>query len=162
MRCVRTVQYSFSLNGDIIGAVTPSRGLRKGDPLSPYLFVLCAQGLSSLLIAAEARKAITGVRIASTCPSISHLFFADDSLIFFKATEADCSGIRNCLLQYEVASGQLINFEKSSLSFSPDNAQITADSNKMRLFIPVSQGHEIYLRLPTFSLRSKKLQFRFD
>lgn len=63
------------------------------------------------------RKLISGVSIASSRPPISHLFFADDSLVFFKATW-NCARIHHCLYLYEKASGQLINFEKSSLSFS--------------------------------------------
>ncbi|XP_073138031.1 uncharacterized protein [Henckelia pumila] len=90
MRCVRSVNYSFRLNGEIIGKVNPSRGSRQGDPLSPFLFVLCAQGLSSIFSSFEARKLISGVRLATSCPPISHLLFADDSLIFFKATLEEC------------------------------------------------------------------------
>ncbi|XP_073137107.1 uncharacterized protein [Henckelia pumila] len=63
------------------------RGIRQGDPLSPYLFALCAHGLSSLFIDHEARQLFSGVRITSSAPSFSHLFFADDSLIFFEGHE---------------------------------------------------------------------------
>lgn len=89
MRCVTSVTYSFRINHSIFGTLGPTRGLRQGDPLSPYLFVLCAQGLSHLIAKSMERKLIRGVRIANTCPVISHLFFADDSLIFFKATCED-------------------------------------------------------------------------
>ncbi|XP_075475824.1 uncharacterized protein LOC142513002 [Primulina tabacum] len=161
MRCVRSVKYSIALNGDIIDHVNPGRGLRQGDPLSPFLFVLCAQGLSSILSSFESRKLITGVRIANSSPQISHLFFADDSLIFLKATISDCLNLRQCLSLYKKASGQLINFEKSSLSFSPNTDPVIADQIKRVLYISTTQGHDIYLGLPTFSLRSKKLQFRY-
>lgn len=161
IRCVHTVKYSFALNGEIIGKVNPGKGLRQGDPLSLYLFVICAQGLSSLFYAHEARNLFSGVRIASSCPSISHLFFAEDSLIFFRAIVNDCEGIRNCLSLYERALGQLISYEKSALSFSPNTKEETANSIKTMLSISIMQGHEIYLGLPTLSLRSKNLQFRY-
>ncbi|XP_057770939.1 uncharacterized protein LOC130990727 [Salvia miltiorrhiza] len=63
MRCVRTVSFSFLLNRTVYGVFKPSRGLRQGDPLSPFLFVICAQGFSSLLKHYERRNMISGVPI---------------------------------------------------------------------------------------------------
>ncbi|KAL5557113.1 hypothetical protein UlMin_039349 [Ulmus minor] len=74
MRCVSSVSYSFILNGQVQGALTPNRGIRQGDPLSPYLFVICAHGFFELLIDFERKKLFKGVKIATSCPSITHLF----------------------------------------------------------------------------------------
>ncbi|XP_073317203.1 uncharacterized protein [Primulina huaijiensis] len=119
------------------------------------------KGLSALISTLAARGSIHGVRIASTCPILTHLFFADDSIVFFRATEADCVGVKECLKAYELASGQVINFEKSGLSFTPNTEPTLVDRIKYSLSIPVVQGHEVYLRLPTFSLRNKKVQFSY-
>lgn len=89
------------------------------------------------------------------------LFFAYDNLVFFKATEGDCAGIRHCLSIYEKASGQLINFEKSSLSFSPNTAEVVANRIKSLLSISIAQGHDVYLGIPTFSMRNEKMQCRY-
>ncbi|XP_073133915.1 uncharacterized protein [Henckelia pumila] len=161
MSCISSVSYSFKVNQHELGNLIPGRGIRQGDPLSPYLFALCAQGLSAMLSSFESQGCFKGVRIASSCPSLSHLFFAEDSLIFFKAEMEDCQSIAECLKNYERASGKVINFEKSALSFTPNTVPAMVNRIKSELTIPVVQGHEIYLGLPTFSLRSKKVQFSY-
>jgi hypothetical protein len=85
MLCVETVDYSVILNGSMIGPVVPGRGLRQGDPLSPYLFILCAEGLSALIRKAEGRGDIHGVKICRNAPIVSHLLFADDCFLFFSS-----------------------------------------------------------------------------
>jgi hypothetical protein len=49
MACVTTVNYSVIVNGNVVGKIFPSRGLRQGDPISPYLFIMCAEVFSALL-----------------------------------------------------------------------------------------------------------------
>jgi hypothetical protein len=80
MECIRTVQYSILLDGVPKGYIIPSRGLRQGDPLSPYLFLLCAEGLSALLKKSSLVGRLKGLQTSRLGPWVSHLFFADDSL----------------------------------------------------------------------------------
>ena len=86
MSCITTVTYSVLINGVAQGCILPSRGLRQGDPLSPYLFLLCADGFSSLINNAIRNNMLSGVSICRGCPMVTHLFFADDSLLFCKAS----------------------------------------------------------------------------
>jgi len=79
------------VNGGLTEQISPSRGLRQGDPLSPYLFLLCAEGFSGLINDAEARGIIQGVTICARAPSITHLLFADDSLLLLKANEENAA-----------------------------------------------------------------------
>ena len=79
MTCVQSVKYKIRFNNQETDSFIPSRGLRQGDPLSPYLFLLCAEGLSSLLAHKEEVRGIEGVRVCRNAPSVSHLLFADDS-----------------------------------------------------------------------------------
>ncbi|KAL0429893.1 UNVERIFIED_CONTAM: putative mitochondrial protein [Sesamum radiatum] len=84
--CVSFVSYSIILGGRQFGNITPRRGLRQGDLLSPYLFLLCTDALTSLISKAEAKGDIRGIQICREAPSISHLLFADDTLICCQAT----------------------------------------------------------------------------
>ncbi|KAK0591976.1 hypothetical protein LWI29_011174 [Acer saccharum] len=93
MNCVSTVCFSFAINGEVCGSVKPSRGLRQGCPLSPYLFLLCAKSLSSVINAVVRDSSLSGFQCKRAGPTISHLFFADDSLLFSKATDRDCTNI---------------------------------------------------------------------
>lgn len=85
MECISTVSYSVNINGEKKGYIKPTRGIRQGDPLSPYLFLICVEGFSSLLKLAKDRHKISGMKIAKEGPCLTHLFFADDSLISCKA-----------------------------------------------------------------------------
>lgn len=105
MNYVTTVRYSFNINSRIMGNLKPSRGLRQGDPLSPYLFVICTQGLSTILEYERIHGGLQGLHMASGSPMITHLFFANDSLVFFKATKENTDLIKNYLSRYERASG---------------------------------------------------------
>ena len=105
MKCVSTVSYRIKVNGDYSNKIYPQRGLRQGDPLSPYLFILCAEGLSALLQKAEEQGRIEGIRVCREAPRINHLFFADDSLILMRAYKGDAQELKRILQVYETASG---------------------------------------------------------
>ncbi|CAN0911776.1 Transposon TX1 uncharacterized 149 kDa protein [Linum grandiflorum] len=78
MLCVKSVQYSVLVNGEWVGPIVPCRGLRQGCPLSSFLFIMCAEGLSAMIHKAAAVGHLTGTRVCRGAPSITHLLFADD------------------------------------------------------------------------------------
>ena len=118
MLCVNTVTYNFCLNGSIIGPVALKKGLRQGDPLSPYLFLLCVKSLSNAIDDGSRRGLIHGCQISPTAPTISHLLFADDSFLFFQASTVEANNIKALLVDYERSSGQSVNFLKSGIFYS--------------------------------------------
>ena len=85
MACVTSVRYSVKFNGRLLESFSPSRGLRQGDPLSPFLFLFVADALSALISKSMREEGLQGVNICRGAPVISHLLFADDSLLFFHA-----------------------------------------------------------------------------
>ena len=126
MDCVETVSYSVLLQGSPFGMIRPQCGIRQGDPISPYLFLIVAEGFSSLLRYAERSKVIHGVKVAGSAPPICHLFFADDSLLFCDARRADCVQMRSIFQLYEQASGQKINLDKYAICYSPKTPYSTS------------------------------------
>ena len=111
MMCVTTVSYSMKINGKPKGHIVLSRGIRQGDSLSPYLFLLCAEGLSTLIKKEVENGRLGRVAVCQRSPKISHLFFADDSWIFCRASLKECDALQG-------ASGQQLNRAKISLFFS--------------------------------------------
>ena len=111
LNCFTTAAYSFNVNGQHVGYVKPQRGIRQGDPLSPYLFLICAEGMSSLMHQSIQNKAITGVQVGKACPQLSHLLFADDSLFCCKASIQEAEQMKEMFAIYKRASGQAINYE---------------------------------------------------
>lgn len=120
MRCISSVSFALNINGVATGKIVPSRGLRQGDLISPYLFLLCAEGLSALIKDASDGSNISRLSLTNPRLVISHLFFADDSLIFLRADAAECCEFKRIFQLYERSSGHVVNFDKSMACFSPN------------------------------------------
>lgn len=90
MECITTVTYSILINGEPMGNIKPSRGIRQGDPLFPYLFLICSKGLHRMIQRTACNGDIKGVSICHNGPKLTHLFFVDDSLLFCRATIQEC------------------------------------------------------------------------
>lgn len=159
MSCLESVSFSFKFNDGIHGMVYPSRGIRQGCPLSPYLFILCAEALSNLLSMAVLTNQFHGLSISRGGPILSHLLFADDCLLFARATTSECSTLTGILSSYERASGQKVNMMKSEICFSKNvNVQRRGEITSL-LAVREVDRHSKYLGLPTVVGKSKKTVF---
>ena len=159
MECISTVQFKILHEGKELSPIIPQRGLRQGDPLSTYLFIICAEALSSLIQAKEKEGQIHGCKVARGAPTIAHLFFVDDCFIYFRANEYETRVVKQILGEYGIASGQRVNFTKSSISFSGN-----VDVGKKELIcfllgVGGTSDHGLYLGTPSFVGRSKKKVF---
>lgn len=148
MYCVTSVTYAVLINETAHGLIKPERGIRQGDPLSPFLFILCAEALVSLLKRAEEKCDLTGVRASVSGPAIHHLLFADDSLLLCKANKEESSELKRCLQEYGRASGQSINYQKSSIIFGAKVPPEIRTEVKDCLNIQKEGGEGTYLGLP--------------
>ncbi|XP_013739997.1 uncharacterized protein LOC106442922 [Brassica napus] len=156
MECVSSVSYTFLINGAPQGGVLPSRGLRQGDPLSPYLFILCTEVLSGLCNQARDRGTLAGIKVARGCPAINHLLFADDTMFFCRSDRASCKELTSILHRYEMASDQCINRAKSAITFSSKTLPATKENVKTALGIAKEGGIGKYLGLPEHFGRKKR------
>ena len=117
MMCVTTVSYSVLINGEPKGKIAPTRGLRQGDLISLYLFLLCAEGLLAMLRRDEFGENLRGISACRGAPRVSHLLFTDDCIVFRKASTEEGLKVTKILDNYERESGKKLNREKTSLFF---------------------------------------------
>ena len=161
MECVSTVNYSILINGEPSSIIHPAKGLKQGDPLFPFLFLFCTEGLDSLIQHAAASGQIKGVSICKKGPRLTHLFFADDSLFFCRASIAECHKIHALLCSYERVSGQQLNRSKTSLFFSKSTSPKSIAQITNFLGVQDVKQYEKYISLPTLVGRNKKASLMF-
>lgn len=150
---------SILWNGEQTDAFRPLRELCQGDPLSPYLFVLCMERLCHLIDEAVEGKKWKPIRVARGGPKLSHIYFADDLILFAEASVSRVRVIRGALEKFCSASGQKVSLEKSKIFFSKNvsrelGGQISAVSG-----ISSTHGLGKYLGMPVLHKRVNKETF---
>ncbi|PNX74486.1 cysteine-rich receptor-like protein kinase [Trifolium pratense] len=114
--CVCTTTASVLVNGSPTDEFPLQRGLRQGDLMSPFLFLLAAEGLNVLMEAMIAQNLFTGYNIGEQgSMTVSHLQFADDTLLLGVKSWANVRALRAVLVLFETMSGLKVNFNKSML-----------------------------------------------
>ena len=159
--CISFVSYSILVNGEPHGDIKPTRGLRQGNPLSPYLFLLVSEGLNGLIQQAVTVGDLRGFSLCRNGPRISHLFFADDTLLFCRAELREVQTIQNILHKYELASGQKINSSKTTLFFGKSVSLVSKNAIKNLLGVPEIKEYERYLGLPVVVGRNRRASLNY-
>ena len=113
--CLSSVSYAVLVNGNNKGWVKASRGLRQGDPLSPFLFTIVPDVLSKMLLRAEERNLFEGFRVGRNRTRVTHLQFADDTIFFSNTREEDLQTLKSLLLVFGHIFGLKVNLNKSNI-----------------------------------------------
>ena len=161
MQCVSTVSFSVLINGGKSKCFQPSRGLRQGDPLSPYLFILCQEVFLRLIDKEIAAGVISGVSMNRNGPAFMNVMYADDIMLFTKASNREVQALDACLEKYYQWSGRLVNREKSGLIFSKLVTRERKKAIKLELNMKSVHQNAIYLGAPLFTSRNRSKDFKF-
>lgn len=161
MSCISTVSSSILFNGEVLEPIYPSRGIRQGDPLSPYLFILCMEYLGQLIVEKCNAKLWQPIKASSSGPAFSHFFFADDLVLFARADGTNCFIVRDVLDEFCSLSGQTISEAKSRVYFSPNVARDTRESLSDILGFASAPSLGKYLGIPIMHPRSSSHEYNF-
>ena len=157
MNCISIVSTSILFNGGMMEPINPSRGIRQGDPLSPYIFILCMEFLGQLIEGKCNEKLWNPVKASRSEPSYSHLFFVNDLVLFAKVNQANCIVIREVLDTFCEKSGQTISESKSRVFFSPNVDMESREDMCDLLGFRVTSSIRKYLGIP-ITLRSSRIK----
>lgn len=157
--CVSSVSFTVKVNGEPGEYFCPSRGIRQEDPLSPYLFIIMANVLSSLMNKAIGDGSVKGIKLNSSCPTLSHLLFANDAIFFLDGTIMEAQNVANILNQYRFTLGQAINLNKSGIFFGKECPQQPKTNIANELRVPIIEKTGKYLGIPSDWGQTKRQMF---
>lgn len=143
-----------------MGYILPQKGLRQGDPISPYLFLICTEGFSALIRNGMEIGALHGFRVTPNGVPILHLFFVDDSVLFCDVSVEKAQGVVDVLKSNATGSGQQINMSKSLIYFGLKATKRIKKKIERTLNIQSNEGFGKYLWLQSDFGHSKKVVFK--
>lgn len=161
MLCVRSASFNVLINGSIVGYITPSRVLIQGDPMSPYLFILCTEILTRLLLRSSRQGKLKGALMSRQSLEITHVLFADDLILCGRATKKVAKEISDCLRTYCQWSGQQVNAAKLPINFSKNTPRTKAISVNPILGFQCIHEFTKHLGLPLFSSNKRTKDWQF-
>ncbi|GLU03918.1 hypothetical protein SLE2022_210890 [Rubroshorea leprosula] len=161
MSSVSSTKISILVNGDRTKSFTPSRGIRQGDPISSYIFILCMEYLSIKLFTGMASGMWKDTKAGKSNPTLSHLFFADDLIFVGKAYRENCQYLNKVLDFFCERSVQKINKEKSRILFSRNVDPNTRGSLSSLLGFRYTNDLGKYLVIPISAKKASKYNCNF-
>ena len=120
MSCVSTSAISVLFNGGALESFQPTKGIRQGNPLSLYLFILCMEVFGAMINEKCNKKLWNPIKASQGGLAFSHLFFTDDLVLFAKADRKNCVVVKEVLATFCSLSGQKVSATKTGVFFSPN------------------------------------------
>ena len=114
MGCIKSTSFTVLINGSPSTFFRPTRGIRQGFPLSPFIFLLVVDALSRLILKAKEEGNNEGVKVSSE-EEVTHTLFVDDVLFFGVGTKENPKEFAALIEKYKKATGMLVNIDKSML-----------------------------------------------
>ncbi|KAG8498575.1 hypothetical protein CXB51_004822 [Gossypium anomalum] len=148
LNCVTSVSYFVVINGKQGDCFRPSRGFCQGDPLSPYLYLICREGFSSLLKRSCNEGTFRGIKASRGGPLLAHLFIANDSFIFGQTTVESVCTIGRIIDEFASCLDQCINYETSTIFFNSNTSENTKAMVVRELGLQIIFCLDKYLGLP--------------
>ncbi|GMJ10719.1 hypothetical protein HRI_004741100 [Hibiscus trionum] len=161
MRCISSVSFTVKVNNSFSPLFRPQRGLRQGDPLSPFLFLFCTQGISAFLSDAKQHGLLPGLGASKHGPKVNHLLFADDCIVFINSKSEEAAHLKFALQTYASASGQAVNFDKSTIFYNPRTPASTRHAINSYLQVREVSNPGVYLGVPFLIGKNKTLALGF-
>ena len=161
MSCVSMVSTSIMVNDEALDSIYPSRGIRQGDPLSLYLFILCMDFLGQLIEEKCSNKLWQPIKVSQSGPAFSHLLFVDDIVFFAKEDLNNCLAIRDVLDMFCNLLGQSVSEAKSRVFFSPNVDRDTKESLSDVLGFTSTPNIGKYLGIPIRVPRASSHDYNF-
>ena len=158
---ISTTLATLLFNGDQIGEICPSYGLRQGDPILPYIFILCMEYLSTLINLKCEEGSWKKIKASHSGLGFSHTFFVDDLLLFAKTNERNVEVVVEVLDVFCKLSSLKIGKEKSKIFFSPNVTM--EDKLDIVNLTRISETHFLgkYLGFPLIHKGRRRNEFHF-
>lgn len=156
MHRVSSTSFQVILNGDLFDKFTAGRGVRQGEPLSPYICVLCMEKVSHLIQAAIEDGDWKPIISSQSGPLVSHLFFTNDLILFVEASPHQSRILKNRMDVLYAHFGQSVNFDKSKLYCSPNISKELAAKVSHICGSPLTNDLGMYLEMPLIHSRVSK------
>ncbi|KAL2924062.1 hypothetical protein RDABS01_015553, partial [Bienertia sinuspersici] len=158
MSCITTTETSVLINGEPTQSFHPTRGIRQGDPLSPYIFILCMEALTRLINDECDAGNWVPISIGRGKVKLSHLLFADDLVLFGDTSDSTLDAVIKVLNIFHSQAGQKVNNSKSKLYFSKNTPLSVKDDFTQALEVDESSDLGTYLGYPLTDRRPTKAQ----